>query len=120
MANLDAERLDAVCEELGEAAIDPKRWPILMEGVRRAVGTIGAALLQSHIHTHDTPMTASMVEVLGAYFYNDLHLNDVRAVRGVPLLIPRSYLFKSERDMFRDPLYANFRWPAAKPRNGMG
>jgi hypothetical protein len=61
-----------------------------MEHICRAVGTTGAALVQSDIRTDDIPMTASVAEVFGAYFHNDLHLNDVRAVRGAQRAIGRA------------------------------
>ena len=40
-------------EGLGEAVVDPGRWPVLMEEICSAVGTTGAALLQSDIRTPD-------------------------------------------------------------------
>ena len=124
MGALDVGRLDAVSGRLGEAVLDPATWPLLMEEICSAVGTTGAALLQSDIRTHDIPMTASTTELFKNYFDNNLHVTDVRAARGVPLMlagtpvISDADLFDNERDMLRDPLYASlthfgFRWWAA-------
>src|SRR5262245_15505459 len=78
-----------------------------------ATGTTGAALLQSDIRTPEVPKTASIDEFLKGYFDNNLHISDVRARRGVPLLlsgksiVTDQSLFGSEQEMSRDPLYAH-------------
>lgn len=124
MGALDTDRLDAVSNRLGEAVLDPGTWSLLLEEICRAVGTTGASLLQSDIRTPDIPMTESATEIFKSYFDNNLHVNDVRAIRGVPKLlvgvpvISDQDLFTSERDMVRDPLYSDlehfgFRWWAA-------
>jgi DNA-binding CsgD family transcriptional regulator len=124
MASIDLDRLNAVSARLGEVVLDPTTWPILMEEVCRAVGTTGAALIQSDARTPDIPMTSSAKEIFKSYFENNLHINDVRAVRGVPMLlagfpvVSDRNLFGSEREMLLDPLYINldnfgFRWWAA-------
>jgi DNA-binding CsgD family transcriptional regulator len=121
---LDLDRLHAVSNRLGEAVLDPGTWPILMDEICRAVGTTGAGLLQSDIRTSDVPTTDSAAELFKAYFDNNHHVSDVRAVRGVPLLLAGAPvvtdqdLFANESDMLRDPLYATldqvgFRWWAA-------
>jgi hypothetical protein len=95
-----------------------------MEEVCRAIGTTGAALIQSDARTPDVPMASSAKEIFKSYFENNLHINDIRAVRGVPLLLAGSpvvsdqNLFGSEREMLLDPLYIDlehfgFRWWAA-------
>lgn len=110
---LDIGGLKAASNRLGEAALDPAMWPSLMDEICQAVGATGAALLQSDIRTTDVPMTASVVEYFKTYFDDGLHINDVRAVRGVPLLLAGASvivdqdLFASERDMLCDPLYAS-------------
>jgi len=92
-----------------------------MDAICSAIGTTGAALLQSDIRTPDVPMTASVSEFMKSYFDNQLHINDVRASRGVPLLlggqsvVTDQDLFTSEQEMLHDPLYAhaakwNLRW----------
>jgi DNA-binding CsgD family transcriptional regulator len=84
-----------------------------MEAICAATATTGAALLQSDIRTPDVPMTPSVSEMFKSYFENNLHLTDVRAVRGVPLLLSGRRvvrdqdLFSSESVMLKDPLYAN-------------
>jgi DNA-binding CsgD family transcriptional regulator len=110
---LDLRRLGEVEKQLGEAVIDPSLWPSLMEATCRAVSATAAILLQSDVRTPDVPRTEAAKEFFDSYFRNDLHLNDVRAIRGVPLLM-RGYpvvsdqdIFESERDVSTDPLYAN-------------
>jgi hypothetical protein len=124
MARVDFDCLNAVSERLGEAVLDPAIWPSIMEEICRAVNTSAAVLLQSDVRTADVPSTASAQEIMEAYFKNNLHIDDVRAVRGVPLLlagapvISDQDLFNSEAEMLRNPLYASFdnygfRWWAA-------
>lgn len=124
MAPVNSDRLKAISSRLGEAVLDPSLWPSLMVEICRAVNTTGAALVQSDIRTADIPMTGSAQEIFQTYFKNNLHINDVRAVRGTPLLLAGSPIvsdqdiFKSEREMLLDPLYATldnygFRWWAA-------
>ncbi len=120
----DFSRLNAVSERLGEAVLDPIAWPSIMEEICRAVKTTGAVLFQSDIRTPDVPMTASAREITDAYFKNNFHVDDVRAIRGAPLLmagapvVSDQNLFNSEAEMLRNPLYASldnfgFRWWAA-------
>ena len=124
MASVDLDRLNAVSGRLGEAVLDPTTWPSLMVEICRAVNTTGAALIQSDVRTADIPMTGSVQEIFQTYFRNNLHIGDVRAVRGAPLLLAGSPvvsdqdIFKSQREMLHDPLYATldnygFRWWAA-------
>lgn len=124
MGALNIDRLHAVSNRLGEAVLDPGAWPILMDEICQAVGTTGAGLLQSDIRTSDVPTTDSAAELFKAYFDNNHHLTDIRANRGVPLLLAGAPvvtdqdLFANEREMLRDPLYATldqvgFRWWAA-------
>lgn len=124
MASVDIDRLNAARSRLGEAVLEPGTWPSIMEAICAAVNTSGAALLQSDARTADIPVTASAREIFEAYFKNNLHVDDVRAIRGAPLLLAGSpvvsdeNLFKSETEMMLDPLYANldrygFRWWAA-------
>jgi DNA-binding CsgD family transcriptional regulator len=95
-----------------------------MEAICGATRTTGAALLQSDIRTPDVPQTPSVVEFFKNYFENDHHLADIRAIRGVPLLLSgRSVIrdqdiFLQQTEMGRDPMYAalerhGFRWWSA-------
>ena len=111
---VDVHRLDDVTARLGDVVLDPATWPSFMEGVCAAVGATGAAMLQSDIRTEDIPRTDSITEYFSkSYFPNNLHLSDIRAARGVPLIlagtnvITDADLFESEADMLRDPLYAS-------------
>jgi DNA-binding CsgD family transcriptional regulator len=95
-----------------------------MEDICGATSAMGACLLQSDIRTPDVPMTPSTKEYFKSYFDDQYNVNDVRAIRGVPLLMAgRSIvsdqdIFASEAEMLRDPLYAHLdgyglRWFAA-------
>jgi DNA-binding CsgD family transcriptional regulator len=123
-AKVDIGRLQSISNRLGEAVIDPAMWPLLMAEVCHASGATGACLLQSDVRTPDVPMTASAREFFKSYFDNRLHENDIRAARGVPLLLAGRQvvtdqdLFASEQEMLRDPLYVHLdgyglRWFAA-------
>jgi DNA-binding CsgD family transcriptional regulator len=113
LARLDIGKLEEVKARLGEVILDPAQWTSLMDLVCAAAGTTGSALLQSDVRTSDVPMTASVEDAFKSYFYNNLHVGDVRATKGVPLLlsgrraIRDQDLFPSESVMLRDPLYAN-------------
>jgi DNA-binding CsgD family transcriptional regulator len=69
-------------------------------------------------------MTASTREYFKSYFDNHYNVDDIRAARGVPLLmmgrsvVSDQDIFSSEAEMLRDPLYAHLnsyglRWFAA-------
>ena len=110
---VDVGRLQSISNRLGEAVLDPALWPVLMQDVCSASGSMGACLLQSDIRTPDVPMTDSGREFFKSYFDNHYHENDIRAVRGVPLLLAGRQvvsdqdIFTSETEMLRDPLYAH-------------
>jgi DNA-binding CsgD family transcriptional regulator len=81
------ERLQEVSARLGDAAIDPTTWPEIMEQICAAAGATGAALLQSDLRTPDIPRTAGVDNYFRSYFANEWHMRDIRAERGVPLLL---------------------------------
>ena len=81
-------------------------------------------MLQSDARTSDVPVTPSVKELFGSYFAANLHLDDVRASKGVPLFLSgRKVLrdqdiFSSELEMLSDPLYRHlgqlgFQWWSA-------
>jgi DNA-binding CsgD family transcriptional regulator len=95
-----------------------------MEAICAATATTGAALLQSDVRSPDVPITPSVVDLFKSYFDNNLHVGDIRAAKGVPLMLSGRRavrdqdLFSSESIMLRDPLYAvlsqfGFRWFSA-------
>jgi len=121
---IDISRIDAVASRLPEAVLDPSRWIGIMEEVCGAVKTSGAALLQGDVRTADIPVTDSVAEYFKSYFDQQLHISDVRAIRGVPKLLAGQSvvidqdIFVSEREMAREPLYLDlekygYRWWAA-------
>ena len=110
---VDLHRLDDVTARLGDVVLDPTTWPSFMDEVCGAVGATGAAMLQSDIRTEDIPRSESISDYFTkTYFPHNLHLTDIRAARGVPLMhagvdiITDADLFESEAEMLRDPLYA--------------
>lgn len=113
LSRLDIESLGKAKSRLGEAVLDPGQWPSLMEAVCAATATTGAALLQSDVRTPDVPMTPSVVDAFKSYFKNNLHVGDIRAARGMPVILSGrdavrdQDMFQSEAEMLRDPLYAN-------------
>ena len=124
VVRFDLRRLEAAKSRLGEAVLDPGQWPALMEAICSGTRTTGAALLQSDVRTPDVPVTPSASEFFKHYFENDYHVNDIRASRGVPLLLSGRTvicdqdLFVHESEMETDPMYAalsrhGYRWWAA-------
>jgi DNA-binding CsgD family transcriptional regulator len=124
LTRLEIGLLERAKSRLGEAVLDPGQWPSLMEDICKAAATTGAALLQSDIRTRDVPVTPSVVDPFRHYFDNNLHVGDIRALKGVPLMLSGQRavrdqdLFSSESIMLKDPLYAmwsNFglRWWSA-------
>ena len=87
MQRLDAERLRQISCRLGDAVIDPGLWPEIMDQISVAVGAIGAALLQSDVRTADVPTSQGIDGLFNRYFAEGWHTRDVRANRGVPLLL---------------------------------
>lgn len=130
MVRLQLKQLEKARGRLGEAILDPGQWPSIMEAICGATGTTGAALLQSDIRTPDIPKTPSVDEVFRDYFENNHHLADVRATRGVPLLLSGRLvirdqdLFLDQSEMVRDPMYAAIEryrlrwWSAISFRSG--
>lgn len=100
-------------EAIGEVLFDPGLWPAVMQSICESICAEGAALLQGDVRTADIPRTAGLDSYIRNYFAHDFHIADIRAVRGVPLLISGarvvtdSEIFRSESEMMRDPLYRN-------------
>src|SRR6185437_9463380 len=113
LARLDLNRLAAAQARLGEAVVDPGQWVSLMEAICAAIGAHGAGLLRGEDRTPDVPVTASAAEMFRTYFANNLHLGDVRAAKGLPLIVSGQAvvrdqdMFSSESAMMHDPLYAH-------------
>jgi len=121
LERLEIELLERAKSRLGEAVLDPGQWPSLMEAICAAAATTGAALLQTDARTPDVPITPSVADLIKVYFDNNLHVGDIRAAKGMPLLLSGRNvvrdqdMFRSETAMLRDPLYAHltrfkFRW----------
>jgi DNA-binding CsgD family transcriptional regulator/PAS domain-containing protein len=84
---VNRERLLKASARLGEAAIDPRVWPEIMEQISGAAGARGAVLLQGVSRTPDVPRTAGVDEFVDSYFAEGWHARDIRAERAVPLLL---------------------------------
>jgi DNA-binding CsgD family transcriptional regulator len=112
MANcsVNADQLEKASAILGDTIVDPSMWPAAMETICRAVGATGAMLLQSDARTFDVPRTLSVDEALKHYFQASFHLTDIRAERGVPLVLKGSPVvidqdFITAEEMRSDPMY---------------
>ena len=121
MARLDLDKLAAARTRFGEAVIDPRQWISLMEAICAATGTHGSGLLRGEHRGPDVPVTPSVSELFESYFANNLHLGDIRAAKGLPLIasgravVCDQDMFSSESIMMHDPLYAhlgrfNLKW----------
>jgi DNA-binding CsgD family transcriptional regulator len=87
MPAIDAEKLGQAAARLGDAVIDPTVWPDLIHEISIAVGAEGGALLQSDARTPDVPVSPNVAELFQVYFRDGWHERDLRAERGVPLLL---------------------------------
>jgi DNA-binding CsgD family transcriptional regulator len=87
VGRVNFDQLEKACCRLGEAALDPAMWPEIMEEICRAAGAAGAVLLQSDVRTPDVPRTESVDEFIDNYFHEGWHDRDIRAARGVPLVL---------------------------------
>jgi DNA-binding CsgD family transcriptional regulator len=110
MSRINGEALLRTSARLGEAALDPAAWPDLMQEICEAVGAVGSALLQSDLRTSDIPRTKSVDEIFRKYFADGWHIRDVRAERGVPLLLGGQTVVVdqdliTQDEMLRDPFY---------------
>jgi DNA-binding CsgD family transcriptional regulator len=124
LSRLEISLLERAKSRFGEVVLDPDQWPSLMDDLCAATATTGAALLQADIRTPDVPTTPGVSHLFKVYFENNLHVTDVRAAKGVPLVLSGKRalcdqdLFPSEAVMLADPLYATlsefgFRWFSA-------
>jgi DNA-binding CsgD family transcriptional regulator len=107
---MDPEALRQVASRLGETVIDPALWPEIMQGICDAAGAQGAALLQGDVRTPDVPKTKGVEELLQTYFREDWYKRDIRADRGVPLLMRGAKVITDQdmitpEEMRRSPLY---------------
>jgi DNA-binding CsgD family transcriptional regulator len=113
MPRIEEVRIASVGSRLGEAALDPAAWPDLMEEICKTVGAVGSALLQSDVRTPDIPRTKSVDEIFRTYFADGWHLRDVRAQRGVPMLMSGQTVVVdqdliTQDEMRRDPFYNEY------------
>lgn len=121
---LDRKGLGSVRARIGDAVIDPALWPEIMEQISRAVAASGAVLLQSDVRGSDVPRTAGVAEMISNYFANGWHTRDIRADRGIPLLLAGQKVVTDQdiltpEEMTRSDYYAEavlpfgFQWFAA-------
>lgn len=121
---LDGNGLLRVSSRLGDAAVDPAIWPEIMGEISAAVGAAGAVLLQSDARTADVPRTPAVKDLIANYFKSGWHARDLRADRGIPLLLRGQKVITDEdivtpEEMARSEYYAEaispfgFQWFAA-------
>jgi DNA-binding CsgD family transcriptional regulator len=96
------EELMKAIARLGDAVVDPAEWPSIIEDMSRAIRTEGAILLQSDVRTADVPHSLALNELTDTYFRDGWHMRDVRALRGVPLLLQGQPVVIDE-DIFCSP-----------------
>lgn len=109
----NADQLLSISYRLGDAVIDPAIWPEIMDQISTSVGAVGAALLQSDVRTADVPVTMAVGEMFKRYFVDGWHTRDVRANRGVPLLLRGQAVITDQdlvapEEMGRLDFYAEF------------
>jgi DNA-binding CsgD family transcriptional regulator len=102
MSQLSLEELMKATARLGDAVVDPATWPEVLDAMSRAVRAEGAMLLQSDVQTPDVPRTDSISELVDVYFRDRWHTRDVRAARGVPLVLGGQPVVIDE-DIFSSP-----------------
>ena len=108
---MDVDRLASTASRLGEAALDPDLWPALLDEIARAVGAEGSALLQTGAPTTDAPWSLSLHHVRDAYYRDEWHKRDIRAIRsrsaikrGLTVVTDDDLVSREERE--RSPYYA--------------
>jgi DNA-binding CsgD family transcriptional regulator len=123
-STIDVSRLSDVNIRLGDTVTDPSIRPEVMQEICAAVNSTGAALLQSDVRNPGVPITGGVTDLFQNYFGNNWHTRDIRADRGVPLLLQgRSVVtdqdFVSPEEMRTVPFYnecvfpTGFEWFAA-------
>ena len=84
---VNADRLLAACRDIGDAVLDPARWPGIMAQIGGAAGAAGVVLLRATRALADAPRTESAHEAYSNYFSAGWHRRDTLAERGFPLFM---------------------------------
>jgi DNA-binding CsgD family transcriptional regulator/PAS domain-containing protein len=109
---VDVKRLQEASARLGDAAVDPRIWPEIMQQIATAATSQGAVLLQGDVRTQDVPRTAGVDAYVRSYFADGWHARDFRAAKAVPLLLQGEQvvidqdILPAPEDMRRVGLYA--------------
>jgi DNA-binding CsgD family transcriptional regulator len=104
MGDRGSYALACAYDMMGETVLDPARWPAVMDAICEAVGAAGAVLLQTDLRTVDVPRTDSFDEMVRRYFAGGWQTRDIRAERGVPLLMKGTRVFIDEDILTREEL----------------
>ena len=96
MGDLKWEALARAYEMMGETVVDPSLCAAVMDLLCDAVGASGGVLLQTDVRTLDVPRTNSFDEMMRRYFADGWQTRDIRAERGVPLLMAGQRVFIDE------------------------
>jgi DNA-binding CsgD family transcriptional regulator len=104
MGDLKWEAFARANRMMGETVADPSLWPTVMDLVCEAVGATGGVLLQTDVRTADVPRTGSFDEMMRRYFDGGWQTRDIRAERGVPLLMKGQRVFIDEDIFTREEL----------------
>jgi DNA-binding CsgD family transcriptional regulator len=115
MLVFDADQFDKACSRLGEAVLEPAKWPEITEDLCVGIGALGGLIIQLGDRTPDIPRTASVDEAISWYFRNDWHKRDIRA-RSAPLFLRGQMVVTDEDIVTREetqtsPYFNEFFYP---------
>jgi DNA-binding CsgD family transcriptional regulator len=105
-------KLDLVADRLQQAAMDASLWPDVLSDISRQVGAVGAVLVSTDKRLPGVPVSPEVGPMLDDYFRNGWSQRDVRAERGVPIMLKRGvagdHEFISPDEMRRSAYYQDW------------
>jgi DNA-binding CsgD family transcriptional regulator/PAS domain-containing protein len=104
--------LDILADRLQRAALDASLWPEALTDISRQVGARGAVLVSTDKRMPGVPVSPDVGPMLDDYFKNGWSEQDIRAERGVPLMLKHGVAadneFISSDEMRRSPYYQDW------------
>ncbi len=115
MPVFSTDQFDKACARLGEAVLEPAKWPEIIEEFCVSIGALGALIIQLGDRTPDVPRTASVNDAISYYFRNGWHKRDIRA-RSAPLFLRGQMVVTDEDIVTREetrtsPYFNEFFYP---------
>lgn len=105
-------KLDLVAGRLQQAVLDASLWPDVLTDISRQVGAVGAVLVSTDKRMPRGSGVARSRPMLDDYFRNGWSQRDVRAERGVPIMLERGVVgdheFISPDEMRRSAYYQDW------------